>query len=265
MEKMKEASGVRMGRGQRHMPAAGRKPQRRPALTHGHTAYEAIKRRIIRVDLAPGTTFTAGEVAASMGLSKTPIREALVRLQREGLVEVVSRSGYLVTPVTLKYAKDLFALRILLEGETARLAAQNTTDPHQLRVLDDLCGASYDITDPNSIDAFNQANTAFHCTIARLSGNAELAAVLEQVLHKLERLFNVGLRLQSRPGEIVHEHQQLVKALAARDSEQAMKIAVTQGMTSQRMVLDALLSSPALLLVNVPVGAGVDSHPIDHL
>src|SRR5262249_37093509 len=88
-------------------------------------AYKVITTRLIELKMPPGVTFTEAALASDLGISKTPVREALGRLRLEGLVEVAARSGYRVTPVTLKDAHDLFAVRLILETEAASLAAKN--------------------------------------------------------------------------------------------------------------------------------------------
>jgi DNA-binding GntR family transcriptional regulator len=214
-------------------------------------AYATIKSRLIYLDLPPGTTFTEASLAKDLGISKTPVREALARVRREGLVEASARSGYRVTPVTVKDARDLFALRILLEGEAAALAARHMEDPKHLGVLDRLQQASYNPKDVNSIKTYMRRNTEFHTTIARASGNAHLASVLEEILDQMERLFHIGLSLTNRADEIIHEHSDLVKAIVGGDEKAAREIAIAQIRNSQKMVLDALLASPRLLSTNV--------------
>ncbi|TAM74490.1 GntR family transcriptional regulator [bacterium] len=221
------------------------------ALSLTDRAYDAIKRRIIRLDISPGAAFTESKMAAELQLGKTPVREALMRLQREGLVEVNARAGYRATPVTLKDVKELMALRVVLECEAASLAAQEMKDAEQLRALDALCRVDYDPSDPATIERFLRANTEFHVTVARASGNTRLARALGQVLGELERIFHLGLSLTSRTAEIVHEHEDLVGAILRGDSASAREVARAQCQTSQKMVLDALLSSPSLLTTNI--------------
>jgi DNA-binding GntR family transcriptional regulator len=214
-------------------------------------AYATIKSRLIYLDLPPGTTFTEASLAHDLGISKTPVREALARVRREGLVEASARSGYRVTPVTVKDARELFALRILLEGEAAALAARHMEDPKHLGELDRLQKASYNPKDVDSIKTYMRRNTEFHMTVAQASGNAHLASVLEEILDQMERLFHIGLTLTNRADEIIHEHTDLVKAIVSGDEKAAREIAVTQIRNSQKMVLDALLASPRLLSMNV--------------
>lgn len=215
------------------------------------TAYEAIKRRIIRLEIPPGGGFTEAQVAAELGLSKTPVREALAQLRRERLVEIDARSGCRAAPVTLKDTIDLAAFRGLLEGEAASLAAGRLTDITQLQALERLCQASYRPEDPASIDEFLERNTEFHCTIAHAGGNARLAAALQDALHQMERLFRIGLMFSSRADEIIHEHTDMLDAIKAGDAEQARGVAVAQARAAQKMILDGLLSSPEILSTNI--------------
>lgn len=222
---------------------------RPPTLTD--EVYRGLKLRIVRLRLRPGSEFTEAQLAKELGVSKTPIREALARLERDGLVEIVPRLGYRVAPVTLKDTKDLFALRTLLEGEAAALAATRCDDAAALRELESLCHAGYRPGDPASIDEFLRRNTAFHLTVAQIAGNARMVRVLGEILDQSERLFHLGLELTFRAPEIAHEHTDLVAAILAGDPERAREVSVAQSRSSQRMVMDALLSSDALLSTNV--------------
>ena len=214
-------------------------------------AYDVIKRRIIELKLAPGVIFTETQLAKELKLSKTPVREALARLRREHLVEVSARSGYRASSITLQDARDLFALRMLLEEEAVRMAARHLPDPGYLSRLEELCRTSYRPDDKASITQFLRANTEFHGMIARASGNPRLADMLLEVLDQMERLFHVGLALMPRSDQIVHEHRDLLNALISGDEPRAAEIAVKQLHTSQGMVIDALMSSPNLLTASV--------------
>ena len=215
-------------------------------------AYAKLKRSIIRCEVAPGALVTEAMLVKDLKLGKTPVREALARLVHEGLVRNIPRHGYEVTPITLRDVHDLFGLRLVVEPAAAQLAAGHV-DAKRLRRLDELCKAGYDVDDQSSIDAFLQANYELHETIALASGNPRLAQSLEGLLDESERLFHLGLMLRNRSNEMAHEHKALVTALAAGDSDAARKIATTQIVESQRMVMDALIASPAVLSTPVPI------------
>lgn len=217
-------------------------------------AYNTIKRRIIELKLAPGAAFTEGELAAALKFSKTPVREALVRLRQEGLVEAIARSGYRVAPVTIKHARDLFQLRALLEVEAAGMAATRSAELEQLSALEKLVAVRYEPTDRTSIKRYMRNNTKFHVMVAELGGNEILARMLHQVLEQLERLFHIGATLDAGSDEIFHEHEELLAAVKAGDREAARRIAADQAASSQLRVLNALLASDAVLSTNIASG-----------
>jgi DNA-binding GntR family transcriptional regulator len=221
--------------------------------TRSFEAYSEVKRRILDLRMPPGSEFTEGELVADLGVSKTPVREALARLRQENLVTAIPRSGYRVTPVTVKDARDLMALRTLLEGEAAALAAQRGADADGLRRLEDLCSVSYNPSDRDSIVNFLVANREFHVAVAKLSGNERLSEMLVGVMEQLERVMHLGLSLTSRSEEIVHEHRELVDSILGGDAERARQIAVDQARSAQTMILTALLSSDAVLSTNLGV------------
>jgi DNA-binding GntR family transcriptional regulator len=125
-------------------------------------------------------------------------------------------------------------------------------DKDQLRTLDELCSSSYSSDDAASVDRFLAANTSFHTMIGRAGGNERLTGMLEIMLVQMERLFRIGLLLSSRAEEIVHEHRDLVEAIMSGDGRLARQVAVAQIHASQRMVLEAFISSSEV--TTTPIG-----------
>ncbi len=225
-----------------------RKPPRltgapRPALTD--TAYHAIKQDILNCDLAPGAEVTERELGARFGLGKAPLREALIRLRHEGLLESIPRSGYRISPVTIQDVQDIFALRLLLEPAAARQAAGHI-DEGLLKQLNELCRAGYTPGDRASETTFLRANRQFHVAIADASGNRRLARMLGHLLEETERLFHLGLAVRDRTDEMQHEHESLVAALASGDADAAERTTIEQINAARAMVMDGILSAPWL-------------------
>lgn len=213
-------------------------------------AHAAIQQDIIQCRLLPGAEFTENDLVDRYRLGKTPVRHALAKLAHEGMVKILPRRGYLVAPISIKDVQDIFALRLMLETEAVRLAA-GRVDEEQLRRLDEICGAGYDPSDPDSAAKFLRVNTEFHVVIARASGNGRLGDILAQLLREMERIFHVGLRLRNRSDEMAHEHRDLVDALVAGDGEAAKRITADQILASQKMVMDGLLASTQLMTVSL--------------
>ncbi len=218
-------------------------------------AYGSLRSQITKLEIPPGEPLTEAQLAAELGLSKTPVREALGRLRQDGFVLSDAKSHYRASPVTIKDTRDLFGMRVLLEGEAAALAAGQALGLGDLKALEALQATSYDTSSPESVDAFLEANTRFHVLIGRVSGNDRLATVLELTLVQMERLFRVGLMLSSRADEIVHEHRTLVQAIVAGDPDRARAEAIHQVRSSQHMVIDALVSREEVLAMPLRIPA----------
>jgi DNA-binding GntR family transcriptional regulator len=219
------------------------------------TAYDMIKRAIIRCDLEPGQQITEEQLAERFGLSRATVRPALKRLYQEQLVQTITRQRYVIPSITLKDAQDLFELRLLLEPVAARRAA-GRVDQAQLTRLNELCCAHYELGDRESAEAFLRANTEFHVTVARASGNALLAEVVATLLDREERLNHISHLLHDRNDAAYHEHHELVEALIAGDGERAEQVMADGIRSARTFVQEALMSSPSIQGTNVtkPVG-----------
>lgn len=229
-----------------------RKPRRADARAGGLTdaAYGAIKQQILSCDLAPGSEVTERELAGRVGAGKAPLREALIRLRHEGLLDSIPRSGYRITPVTIQDVEDIFALRLLLEPVAARQAA-GRIDEALLKELNELCQAGYTPGDRASESAFLRANRQFHVAIADASGNRRLARMLGQLLEETERLFHLGLAVRNRTDEMQHEHANLLTALVSGDADAAERATIDQINAARTMVMDGILAAPWLRQVAV--------------
>ncbi len=230
---------------------------RRP-LSQTEQAYEAIKRQIIELELPPGSQFTEGRLATVSGTSKTPVREALVRLQRDGLVEAMPRSGYRVAPVTLRDTRDLFEFRSLLECECAERAASRGIPEADLKRMRELLRAlhmSHDV--PANLTKFLSLNFEFDMTIAHASGNERLVAALAQLFDEIERVLRLAMQIMPWSPIAAAERQRIYEALAARDGTAAREAMLRRTQTAQSDILSALMESSSIngASIGLPVAA----------
>jgi DNA-binding GntR family transcriptional regulator len=194
-----------------------------------------------------------GQLADSMGVSKTPIREALGQLVQEGYVEVRPRQGYRVTDVTLADIHEVFAIRRMLEPAAAELAAEHAT-AEQLQELQELAQTRYIVGDSDTYEAFIAEDRTFHVRVAEASGNGRLAAALRGLLEETQRLFFLGLDLRDTADEQVREREALVEALLRGNHHVARDVAERQVESSRKRVMQALLGSvrPAVTRATQP-------------
>ena len=223
------------------------------SLNATERAYITIKRRIIELDLEPGAHVTKTDLSRVADAGTMPVREALTRLQRDGLVQALPRSGYRVLPVTLKGTRDLCAFRGLLETEAAGLAAEHGCPEPTLTRLAELLGASYEPGEADSIDGFLRANFEFDAIIANSCQNDMLAQSITRVFDELERVLRITLK--SLPFSVLAANQRraILEAIRERDPAAARAAMRERMRTSEGHIIDTLLSSESIAGASIRV------------
>ena len=229
-------------------------PAERSAKRQSDRALETLYRAVVRCELLPGATVSEAELAERFDLRRAAARAAVDRLSVMGLLRPVRRRGYVVKPITLRDLNDLFGLRAIIEVAVNRIAA-GRVDEFALRRLDQVSTAGYRPGDRASEARFLQANTEFHLTVAMVTGNDRLVGLLAQILKEMERLFHFGLSLRNRSDDLLQKHQVLIDALTRGDADEVERVTREELTASKNMVLDALMSSDALLDVSISAGS----------
>jgi len=185
--------------------------------------HERIRERILTWQFLANQVLVEGDLALEFNVSRTPVREALLRLRYEGLIDVLPRVGYQVTPITVEDVEEVFDLRLLLEGEAAALATDRGTDD-ELRSLADNDRATARELRKTSPDqrAYTQFHDSFHLEIARLAKNGRLAEFISALLRDGTRIRMTDPRMGIHGLEEEQQlNEQLVNVMLARDPEAA--------------------------------------------
>jgi DNA-binding GntR family transcriptional regulator len=210
-------------------------------------AYRDLKRQIISGELAPGAAIIESALAARFGVSKTPVREALQRLELEGLARVLPRVGYVVTPVSVGDVQALFEVRMMLEPAATELAAARVGDA-LLAELDELAQVSFAGADRRNYPQFLDVNTRFHLTVVQAASNARLTGILTPLLAEMERILHLAVELRDGTDLIIRDHVEIVEALRQRDGARARRVAERHLLASRARVLRAILTGSGLEL-----------------
>ncbi len=218
--------------------------------TQGDLAYHSIKDKILFCDLAPGEELSEAQLVSRFSMGKASVRSALTRLVQEGLVGVVPRSGYIITPLTIRDIHEVFEFRTILEVAAVRKAAGHV-ETDRIRHLDKVCRVGYDPDDRKSQKAYLQANQKIHMTMARASGNQRLAEGLERVLDEMYRMLYLGMCFSDKSDEWKHGHEDILSALVNGEADEAERITREQLESGLRLVLNAAMTSPDLAQVNI--------------
>jgi DNA-binding GntR family transcriptional regulator len=208
--------------------------------------YETLKLAIISCELPPGTELSEAYLAARYAVGKAPVRHALSRLGQDGWVRSIPRSGHVVAPMTIEDIRDIFAMREIVEPESAARAAGHVSEA-QLRRLNTACGTPYHVADIAAKRRFLVANRDFHVAIAEACGSPRLARSVEK-LHDESLRF---LYLSASERELAHDwsngHGPMIDALVAGDRATAYRTTLDGIRRSQDRVLAVFAAAPELI------------------
>ncbi len=186
--------------------------------------YRTLKEAIARGIFAEGERLQDRALALELGVSRTPVREALQRLESQGFVENRPRVGLAVTEITPQAIEDIYVIRIALEGVAARLAAQRAS-PTDLAMLDRINAQLADATRRGALEAITQLNKEFHETMYHAARNPRLADLLKTLQDSVQRFARSTLSIPRRAGEALEEHREILEAIRDRDPDHAERAA----------------------------------------
>jgi DNA-binding GntR family transcriptional regulator len=214
--------------------------------------YEELKAAIIELRLPPGHPLREAALAEQLGVSKTPIREALARLEQDGLAEMTSFKGAVVTSYSRRDLLEIYELRELLENSAARSAAESI-GPEALEQLTEICRGSRELREGADPARLSALITQFDAVLFDQVRNTRIRALIENLRAHLTRIGQLTAEIPGRVQTSIEEHEKIVEAIAARDpdlAEQRMRDHIHSVRDDQLRALseagaDAAGSSPA--------------------
>ncbi|MDN5346487.1 MAG: hypothetical protein PWP65_51 [Clostridia bacterium] len=201
--------------------------------------FEALRDAIINGQLKAGERLMEVQLAEELGVSRTPVREAIRKLELEGFVVMVPRKGAYVADFSTKDIADLFEIRSALEALAASLACERITS-EELEELERLLVRIAECADNNDLNSLVEADTRFHDVLYRASRNERLAQIISNLREQIQRLRTVSLATPGRMREMLEEHKKLVEAIAERNIELAQKLAQEHIENAENRMLEAI-------------------------
>jgi DNA-binding GntR family transcriptional regulator len=186
--------------------------------------YEILAEAILSNQLRPGEHLGEDRMCAQLGVSRSPVREALHRLEADRLVSIQPRHGAVVTEITREDLADLASVSKALEGQAAALAAERIAD-EELNELLSLCRAMESRIEAGDLHEFLHLNSRFHDLIFEASGNRWLRSFEASLSAHTRRAYDSATELPSRAPEALVEHRALLEALRLRDADEAERLA----------------------------------------
>lgn len=184
--------------------------------------YDQLKAMAVSFQLRPGDRLNEVALSKQLGVSRTPLREALNRLVAERLFDFRPGQGFFCRPLDAQGIFDLFELRQIIEMAAARAACEKASDDDLQALHDELYATGIDITGLTVAEAVSR-DEAFHLGIARLSGNAELMQTLNRINERIRYIRWISMSL-GRVQRSKVEHKQVMQALMSRNADEASNI-----------------------------------------
>lgn len=203
--------------------------------------YQDLWQKIINFDLFPGSRVTEMELAEEYRTSRTPIREALKRLEVEGLVTVRPKQGCFVRQVDIELISDYYTMRVALEAMTVELAIENMSD-EELKELADAWNPQNYKKHRNDLDYIKEFEESFHIAIAKGSHNPVLLQYLEDVNNRIRPIRVLGFPDSQSVKDTYEEHYEIICLIQQRDVAKAREAMSAHIRKSQELARTVTLS-----------------------
>jgi DNA-binding GntR family transcriptional regulator len=200
---------------------AGNRRNGRPrTATASSKIYSDLRTELVSLQRRPGEVISEAEIALSYGVSRTPVREAILKLSDEGLLEIFPQSGIFVSRIPIAALPEAILIRKSLEATTAQLAAERAA-ASQILVLQAILERQREANAAKDGDAFHRADEMFHATIAEVAGYPGIWTLIQQVKVNVDRYRRLTLPQQGRIARVIAEHEAILSAIAAHDASGA--------------------------------------------
>ena len=202
-------------------PAASKLSGIRGSQKSSDVVYQDLRRAIVAMVLVPGSPIVERELTQQYGVSRTPVREAVLRLVEDRLVDVAPKSGTFVARIPLAVLREALVARRALEEVTVR-AATELASASQIMHLRAIIQRQQEMSDLGNEEAFHRADEDFHAGIAEAGRYPGIWAMIKQMRVQVERYRRLTLPQPGRMPMVVKEHRLVLDAIARRDAESAI-------------------------------------------
>lgn len=186
--------------------------------------FDTLREAIIAGELKPGERLMQVKLAEKMGVSRTPVREAIRKLELEGLVEMLPRKGAHVAELSVKDIMDVLEVRATLDGLATALAAERITD-EEIKKLEHVHSQFLNYANKDNLQGSIKKDVEFHELIYRASRNERLIQIANNLREQVQRFRVIYLKDYSNPRELIKEHQYILEAISTRDKAAAQEYA----------------------------------------
>lgn len=203
---------------------------------------ETIREAILKGTLKPGEKVAEPELAERFGISRTPIREAFRQLESEGYLTVVPRKGAVVAALSERDVQEFYAIKSILEGYAASLAARKLTEK-ELERLETVNRKLRHLAEEGDVRSFYRVHNEFHEIFLKAADNSKLYELIHQLGMKFNRLRMASLSVSGRMEISVDEHEKLLDAFRRKDPETAENLVKKTASIGSKVLLESMMSN----------------------
>jgi len=201
--------------------------------------FNTIREAIIAGELKPGERLMEVQLAEKMGVSRTPVREAIRKLELEGLVEMEPRKGAHVAEVSVKDIMDVLEVRASMDALATSLAAQRIT-PEEVKELKHIFSQFVTNVEKENVNGTIKKDVEFHDVIYRASRNDKLLQISNSLREQVQRFRVIYLKGYGSTNDVIKEHEQIIEAITTNNIEMAQAIAYDHIRKQEETIIKAI-------------------------
>lgn len=207
--------------------------------------FEVVRKSILEGKFAPGERLMETQLAEQLGVSRTPVREAIRKLELEGLVVMVPRRGAYVASMSVKDISETFEIRAALEGLAASLAVEKIT-PDEIESMEVNVLKMSQFIEEKNIQMIVETDEQFHDVLINAGRNKKLTQMISLLREQIKRFRLASLSKIDRQSLVLGEHRQILEAIAERDQEKAQTLVEKHISNSEDSLLNAIIETEEL-------------------
>ena len=213
--------------------------------SQGEKTYQKIREAITYGKLNPGERLVEHQVCESFQVGRTPLREALRRLQTEGYVDFVPNKGVTISKLSIDDVEQIYNIISILEGYAAEMAAHRLTK-EDMKALISLHERMIELNSKQNFGAWVEQNALFHAHIVQASGNQHLSNLITGLRDRLYRYRFLSVTILGQSGKYSEDHEKILTAFRGKKAQQAGKLMRNHVLYVSKLMIDLLRQSPGL-------------------
>lgn len=210
------------------------------SIPNSHRALDQLRQMIFDGTLSPGSDHLETELALRLGMSRTPVREALLTLEAQGLVEIRPRRGVRIITTQLEDMREVYDVLTAIESLAAARLAERALEPEDLAHLEQALTDMEAALEDEDLNAWAEADDRFHTSLVALSGNSRIASIAAMMRDQVHRARYLTLRLRPIPTQSNIDHRNILDAIRAGEVDKARELYREHGERARETLLGLL-------------------------